>query len=148
MASPPTGTVTFLFTDIEGSTTLWEHHASAMQSALARHDEILRDVIEERGGYVFKTVRDAFCVAFPTAPQALEAALSAQEKAPFTEERGETGSSIVRMALHTGAAQERDGGYFGPPVNRVALDDNPSHVRLATSSRPDPERSHAGSPFD
>ena len=59
MASPPTGTVTFLFTDIEGSTKLWEHDAPAMQVALARHNELLRSVIEERGGYVFKTVGDA-----------------------------------------------------------------------------------------
>ena len=78
MASPPTGTVTFLFTDIEGSTRLWEHEAPAMQAALARHDEILRRAIEEHGGYVFKTVGDAFCAAFPTAPDALEAALEIQ----------------------------------------------------------------------
>ncbi len=78
MASPPTGTVTFLFTDIEGSTKLWEHNAPAMQASLARHDELLRLAIEEKGGYVFKTVGDAFCCAFPTAPDALEAALDAQ----------------------------------------------------------------------
>ena len=64
VASPPTGTVTFLFTDIEGSTKLWERHPEAMQAALARHDEILRGAIEQRGGYVFKTVGDAFCCAF------------------------------------------------------------------------------------
>src|SRR5919112_3108876 len=56
MASPPTGTLTFLFPDIEGSTRLWENNAPAMQAALARHDEILRSAIEERGGYVFNTV--------------------------------------------------------------------------------------------
>ncbi len=78
MASPPTGTVTFLFTDIEGSTKLWEHNAPAMQASLARHDVLLRLAIEEKGGYVFKTVGDAFCCAFPTAPDALEAALDAQ----------------------------------------------------------------------
>ncbi len=75
MASPPTGTVTFLFTDIEGSTRMWERSPQAMQSALARHDELLRRAIEERGGYIFKTVGDAFCCAFPTAPDALECAL-------------------------------------------------------------------------
>jgi class 3 adenylate cyclase len=117
--SPPTGTVTFLFTDIEGSTKLWERDASAMQKALARHDEMLRDAIEQRGGYVFKTVGDAFCAAFPTAPDALEAALSAQ-LALLEEEWGVEGGMRVRMALHTGAAEERDGDYFGPPVNRVA----------------------------
>ena len=81
MASQPTGTVTFLFTDIEGSTRLWEHDATAMQAALARHDELLRWAIEERGGYVFKTVGDAFCCAFATAPDALEVALDAQRAA-------------------------------------------------------------------
>ena len=119
MASLPTGTVTFLFTDIEGSTKLWEHDAPAMQGALARHDEILRDVIVERCGYVFKTVGDAFCAAFPTAPEALEAALTAQP-ALFAEGRGLTEHLRVRMALHTGAAEERGGDYFGPPLNRVA----------------------------
>ena len=63
MASPPTGTVTFLFTDIEGSTKLWENNALAMQEVLAHHDELLRRAIEERGGYIFKTVGDAFCCA-------------------------------------------------------------------------------------
>ena len=77
MASPPTGTVTFLFTDIEGSTKLWERHPEAMQTALARHDEILRDAVEQHGGYIFKTVGDAFCCAFRNAPYALEAALDA-----------------------------------------------------------------------
>jgi hypothetical protein len=78
VASPPTGTVTFLFTDIEGSTKLWENNAPAMQAALARHDELLRWAIEEHGGYVFKTVGDAFCCTFSTPRDALEAALVAQ----------------------------------------------------------------------
>jgi predicted ATPase/class 3 adenylate cyclase len=119
VASPPTGTVTFLFTDIEGSTSLWEDDAPAMQAALARHDELLRWAIEERGGYVFKTVGDAFCAAFWTATDALDAALEVQ-RTLFDEEWQQTGSLRVRMALHTGAAEERDGDYFGPPVNRVA----------------------------
>jgi class 3 adenylate cyclase len=119
VASPPTGTLTFLFTDIEGSTKLWERHPAAMQTALARHDENLRGDTEQHGGYVFKTVGDAFCCAFPTAPDALEAALEAQRRL-LSSEWEERGSLRVRMALHTGAAQERDGDYFGPPVNRVA----------------------------
>jgi predicted ATPase/class 3 adenylate cyclase len=119
VTSPPTGTVTFLFTDIEGSTKLWEHDAQVMQAALARHDEILRDAIEERGGYVFKTIGDAFCAAFPTAPEALEAALESQ-RGLVSSEGEQIGPLRVRMALHTGAAEERDGDYFGPPVNRVA----------------------------
>jgi class 3 adenylate cyclase len=64
VASPPTGTLTFLFTDIEGSTRLWEHDAQAMQAALTRHDEILQWAMGSRGGYVFETVGDAFCAAF------------------------------------------------------------------------------------
>ncbi len=119
MASPPTGTVTFLFTDIEGSTKLWERHPSAMHTALARHDEVIRRVTEEHDGYVFNTVGDAFCCAFSAATDALQAALGAQ-KTLFAEEWEETGSLKVRMALHTGAAEERDGDYFGPPLNRVA----------------------------
>jgi predicted ATPase/class 3 adenylate cyclase len=116
---PPTGTVTFLFTDIEGSTKLWERYPDAMKAALARHDEILRAAIETHGGYVFKTVGDAFCAAFSTAPDALEATLSAQ-RALSAEAWGETGPLKVRSALHTGAAEERGGDYFGPPLNRIA----------------------------
>jgi len=108
-----------LFTDIEDSTKMWEGDAPAMQKALARHDELLRSSIEERGGYVFKTVGDAFCCAFPTAPDALEAALDAQ-RLLLKERWAESDPMRVRMALHTGAAEERDGDYFGPPVNRVA----------------------------
>jgi predicted ATPase/class 3 adenylate cyclase/Tfp pilus assembly protein PilF len=119
MAVMPTGTVTFLFTDIEGSTRLWERDASAMQSALARHDGILRSAIEERDGHVFKTVGDAFCAAFSSAPEALGAAISAQ-RALHDEEWEEGGVIRVRMALHTGAVDEQGGDYFGPALNRVA----------------------------
>jgi class 3 adenylate cyclase len=119
MADLPTGTVTFLFTDIQGSTRLWERGAKRMQLALARHDENLRGVTEEQGGHDFKTVGDAFCCAFSTATDALEAALSAQ-RTLNAEEWIETGPLRVRMALHTGVTEERDGDYFGPPVNRVA----------------------------
>jgi len=118
MSQLPTGTVTFLFTDIEGSTKLWEQHPEAMKTALVRHDALLRQSIEANNGYAFKTVGDAFCAAFPTAPEALIAALTAQ-RALNAEAWGET-SIRVRMALHTGAADEREGDYFGPPLNRVA----------------------------
>ncbi len=67
MVNLPTGTVTFLFTDIEGSTTRWEHQRVAMQAALARHDVILREAIEAHGGHVFKTVGDAFYAVVPMA---------------------------------------------------------------------------------
>jgi len=78
MTDLPTGDVTFLFTDIEGSTRLWERDAEAMQGALARHDSILQKTIEGHKGHVFKTVGDAFCAVFVTAAGALEAALGAQ----------------------------------------------------------------------
>src|ERR671917_1178288 len=98
---------------------MWEQDAASMQAALLRHDEILRGVMEGHDGYVFKTVGDAFCAAFPTALDALEAALEAQQ-ALLDEEWQQVGALRVRMALHTGATEERDGDYFGPPVNRVA----------------------------
>ena len=117
--SPPTGTVTFLFSDIEGSTRLWETRHSAMQAAVARHDELMRQAIAARGGHVFKTVGDAFCAAFSTAPQALLAGLSAQQ-ALHAEPWPEAIPIRVRMALHTGAVEFRDGDYFGSPLNHVA----------------------------
>jgi predicted ATPase/class 3 adenylate cyclase len=115
----PTGTVTFLFTDIEGSTKLWEQYPVAMEQALQRHDTLLRQAVEANQGYVFKTVGDAFCAAFPTAVGALAATLSLH-RALHAEEWGDTGPLKVRAGLHTGIAQERDGDYFGPTLNRVA----------------------------
>ena len=119
MAEPHTGPLTFLFTDVEGSTSLWERNSEAMSEALSRHDEILRAAIEAHDGRVFKTVGDAFYAAFPTAPKALSAALDAQ-RALHHAEWEEAGPLRVRMALHTGAAEERAGDYFGPSLNRVA----------------------------
>ena len=120
MADLPTGTVTFLFTDIEGSTKLWEKSPRGMQVALTRHDALLWEAIEGHGGFVFKTVGDAFCAVFPTALGALESALAAQ-RTLYSEAWGdEIGALRARMALHTGTTHERDGDYFGPPVNRVA----------------------------
>jgi predicted ATPase/class 3 adenylate cyclase len=117
MAEPHT--LTFLFTDVEGSTFLWERNPKAMSEALVRHDKILRTTIEAHEGHVFKTVGDAFYAAFPLAPKALSAALDAQ-RALHHAEWEETGPLRVRMALHTGAAEERAGDYFGPSLNRVA----------------------------
>jgi predicted ATPase/class 3 adenylate cyclase len=119
MTGPPTGTVTFLFTDIEGSTRLWERDAAAMQAALDRHDAILREAIGKHGGHVFKTVGDAFCAVFSAAPDALEAALEAQ-RALLAQEWVGIGPLRVRMALHAGTANERGGDFFGPSLNRVA----------------------------
>lgn len=119
MRAAPTGTITFLFTDIEGSTARWDRDRDAMRAALARHDALLREAIVARGGFVFKTVGDAFCAAFETAPSAVNAALDAQ-RALQTEDFSAVGGVRVRMAIHSGTAQERDADYFGPAVNRVA----------------------------
>jgi predicted ATPase/class 3 adenylate cyclase len=119
MPNPPSGTVTFLFTDIEGSTHLWEQYPDTMRHTLTRHDDLLRHSIEAHGGYIFKTVGDGFCAAFDIASDALAAALSAQ-RSLFAEAWDKTGPLGIRMALHTGTAKEHDGDYFGPNVNRVA----------------------------
>lgn len=120
MLKLPTGTITFLFTDIEGSTVRWERHPEAMRRALARHDELLRESVQSRGGVVFKTVGDAFYVAFATAGAAIPAAVAAQQ-ALFAEPWDDAlGPIRVRMALYTGEVEHRDQDYFGQPLNRVA----------------------------
>jgi predicted ATPase/class 3 adenylate cyclase len=119
MAAAPSGTVTFLFTDIEGSTRLWEMSPESMAAALMRHDQIVREVIEGESGYVFKTVGDAFCAAFHTAPAALKAAISVQ-RAVAREPWPQTATVRVRIALHTGACELRKNDYFGRPLNRVS----------------------------
>jgi predicted ATPase/class 3 adenylate cyclase len=119
MNERPTGTVTFLFTDIEGSTRLWEEHREAMERALARHDEIMRVALESHDGYVFSTAGDAFSAAFNDPLGATMAALGAQ-RVLLGEEWEEVGLLRVRMALHTGVAHERAGDYFGPALNRCS----------------------------
>jgi predicted ATPase/class 3 adenylate cyclase/Tfp pilus assembly protein PilF len=114
----PTGTVTFLFTDIEGSTRLWEKQHAAMQLALAQHDAILRNAIETNNGWLFKTTGDGAHAAFALAADALTAGLAAQ-RALTTYAWGELRIK-ARMALHSGAAELRDGDYFGPALNRTA----------------------------
>ncbi|MFN4218073.1 MAG: ATP-binding protein [Candidatus Bipolaricaulia bacterium] len=115
----PMGTVTFLFTDIEGSSKSWEEHADAMSAALAQHNMLLRRVIEAHKGYVFKLWGDAVYAAFDTALDALNAAIEAQREL-VRHSWGELGPLRVRMALHTGAAEAHDGDYFGPTLNRCA----------------------------
>ena len=115
----PSGTVTFLFSDIEGSTRRWEAYPDAMGAALARHDVLMREAIEQCRGYVFKTVGDAFCAAFSSPNDAVRAALTAQRNLS-NDDFSAVNEIRVRMALHTGAAHERDRDYFGAAVNRVA----------------------------
>jgi predicted ATPase/class 3 adenylate cyclase len=110
MSALPTGTVTFLFTDIEGSTRLWQQHPEPMKQALLRHHALLQQSIESSNGYVFQIVGDAFCAAFHTAAGGVAAALAAQ-RALAAEPWGETGPIRVRMALHTGTADLHAGEH-------------------------------------
>jgi len=115
----PSGTVTFLFTDIEGSTRRWQEESEAMSVAVSRHDDIVRASIAQHHGVVFKTVADAFCAAFTSVDEAVAAALDAQ--LGLAGEPWPTSEPLrVRMALHTGGAELRDDDYFGPTLNKVA----------------------------
>jgi class 3 adenylate cyclase len=112
----PSGTVTFLFTDIEGSAALAQHYPAALPLLLTRHHAILRDSIEAHHGHVFKITGDAFCAAFDTATNTLQAALQAQRQ--LQNEPWQPAAINVRMGIHTGAAQagaseEVGGGYDG-----------------------------------
>jgi class 3 adenylate cyclase len=119
MASRPTGTVTFLFTDIEGSTSLWEQYPAAAPEVIARHDTILHTAITAHGGVVFKTIGDSFLAAFAVASDALDAALEGQRKL-HAEPWPDPITLRVRMALHTGSADEQDGDYTGSAVTRAS----------------------------
>lgn len=115
---PPSGTVTFLFTDVEGSTRLWEEHPAEMGVALARHDELVRSAIAGRDGYVFATGGDGFAAAFGRAEDAVAAAVDAQ-RALGEEGWPDSARLRVRMGVHSGEAEERDGDYFGAALNRI-----------------------------
>ena len=114
----PEGDVTLLFTDIEGSTKLWEVHPEAMQEMLALHDQTMRMAIQRHGGHVFKTLGDAFYAVFPNPRQGLAGALDAQKEIAAVTVANQ--KLRVRMALHTGEAERRDNDFFGPTLNRVA----------------------------
>jgi predicted ATPase/class 3 adenylate cyclase len=109
-AAAPSGVVTFLFTDVEGSTRRWEADAEGMRAALAAHDEVLRDAIQAHGGFLFKHTGDGVCAAFSSPKSAVDAAVAAQQKLELA----------VRMGLATGEAELRDGDYFGAVLNRAA----------------------------
>ena len=119
VAELPSGTVTFLFTDIEGSTRLWEEHPDAMRDALARHDEILRDAVQSHGGHVVKNLGDGVFAVFAAAHDGVAAAVDGQ-RALEAEPWGEVVRLRVRAGLHTAEAQHRDGDYYGPALNRTA----------------------------
>jgi predicted ATPase/class 3 adenylate cyclase len=119
MAELPIGILTFLFSDLESSTRLWDEHPDVMKEALARHDGILRDAVEAQGGWVVKTTGDGLHAVFETARAAAAAAVGAQ-RSLAREEWGATGPLRVRMGLHAGEAEPRAGDYYGPVVNRAA----------------------------
>src|SRR4051794_5990001 len=108
--SAPSGVVTFLFTDIEGSTRRWESDADAMRSALSVHDEVLRTAIESRGGLLFKHTGDGVIGSFASPRAAVDAAIAAQQRLELP----------VRMGIATGEAALQDGDYFGAVLNRAA----------------------------
>ena len=109
-AAAPSGVVTFLFTDVEGSTRRWEADADGMRAALAAHDNVLRSAIDAHGGFMFKHTGDGVCAAFASPRSAVDAAVAAQRKLELP----------VRMGLATGEAELRDGDYFGAVLNRAA----------------------------
>lgn len=127
MTNLPSGIVTFLFTDIEGSTQLWEREPDAMRVALERHNALVQEAIESNGGVVFKTAGDAFCAAFDSAVDGLQAALAAQRALDSEAWAEEIGTLRARMGLHTGHVQAQDGDYFGPPLNRTARLESAGH---------------------
>src|ERR1700729_3190600 len=106
----PSGVVTFLFADVEGSTRRWEADAEGMRAALAAHDSVLRRAIEAHGGWLFKHTGDGVCAAFVSPGSAVDAAVAAQR----------AGGLPVRMGLATGEAELRGADYFGPVLNRAA----------------------------
>jgi predicted ATPase/class 3 adenylate cyclase/DNA-binding CsgD family transcriptional regulator len=120
---PPSGTVTFLFTDIEDSAGRWESTPAEMAGGVQVHDVIVGSAIRRNGGYVFAIGGDSFCAAFSSALDAVTAAIESQlelegdDAVPFT----------VRMAIHTGEAIEREGNYYGAEVNRTARLLGPAH---------------------
>ena len=109
-AAAPSGVVTFLFTDVEGSTRRWESDAQAMRAALVVHDKVLRTAIEAYDGFLFSHTGDGFVAAFASPMSAVNAAIDAQRELQLP----------VRMGLATGEAELRDGDYFGTVLNRAA----------------------------
>jgi predicted ATPase/class 3 adenylate cyclase len=111
--------LTFLFTDIEASTRLWEENPDEMARALARHDAILNGAVEEAGGRVIKTTGDGMLAMFESVTGGISAAITSQRQLR-NEPWGDTGPVRVRMGVHSGETENRDGDYFGPTMNRAA----------------------------
>ena len=120
MPELPRGTVTFLFTDIEGSTRLWERDREGMRAAVDRHLALLDEAITTQCGVHFKTVGDAVQAAFTTAPTALAAAIDGQRTIIAEPWPEEIGPLRVRMGLHAGTAEPAAGDYLAPALNRLS----------------------------
>src|SRR4051794_16197162 len=120
MSEMPRGTVAFLFTDVEESSALWERDGAAMMSAMARHVSLLREAASAHGGVLFKTVGDGTQSAFPTAPAALCAAVTAQRAFLAEPWPDELGPLRACMAIHAGEAEPRAGDYLAAPLNRLS----------------------------
>src|SRR5690348_8016235 len=121
VAALPTGTITFLFTDVEGSSPLWETQPQAMRTAMARHDALLTAIFAAHDGIVVRPrgEGDSLFAVFIRAGDAVAAALAGQQ-ALAAEEWDAVGPLRVRMGLHTGEADLREGDYYGSAVNRCA----------------------------
>ena len=119
MADLPSGTVTFLFSDVEGSTQLLERHGAAMGEALARHHELFEGIVAAHDGVIFETIGDAVYVAFARPSDAVAASLDAH-RALAAEDWGPIGRMAVRIAIHTGEVERRGDHYFGPALFRAA----------------------------
>ena len=117
---PGSPILTFLFTDLENSTPLWEKAPEQMQSVAARHDELLRAAFEAHHGRVVKTTGDGFHVVFDSPAEALAGALAGQAALAAEDWPAETGPIRVRMGLHTGESRARAGDYYGAELNRAA----------------------------
>src|SRR3990170_598926 len=115
-----TGPLTFLFTDLENSTPLWENYPVEMRQASARHDTLLRGIIEQHNGRVVKTTGDGFHAMFESPSDAVAAALAGQQAIGAEPWPETTGPLKVRIGLHTGDSQEREGDFYGPEVNLAA----------------------------
>ena len=153
----PSGAVTFLFSDIEGSTTLWEQAPEAMRSLLAWHDRVLRSAIESSGGHVVKTTGDGVYAVFAMAKGAIAACVGAQralqaptiDPASIAAQAQDRPISLrVRMGLHSGEAEYRDGDYFGAALNRAARIMSAAHGEQVLLSTATAELVSSGLPGD
>ena len=119
MSTSIAGLHAFLFTDIEGSSVRWLNHRAAMDKAVARHDALIRRVVGEYGGKIFKAAGDAFYVSFARPADAANAAIALQ-RALIAEDFSAVDGIKVRMAVHFGSAEKRGKDFFGPALNRTA----------------------------